>query len=151
MAAFLPNLTKSRCSPHGLGFSRQDRDINVRRIGFVANLLSRNGIVAIVAAISPYRQVREELKKTSTNFIEIYVHAPIAVCESRDVKGLYALARAGQIQHFTGISDLYEEPINPEIICQTDRFTVEQCVNQVLHYLETQGLIILNGQVASRN
>ncbi|MBE8998816.1 adenylyl-sulfate kinase [Nostoc sp. LEGE 12447] len=133
----------------GLGFSRQDRDINVRRIGFVANLLSRNGIVAIVAAISPYRQVREELKKTSTNFIEIYVHAPIAVCESRDVKGLYALARAGQIQHFTGISDPYEEPINPEIICQTDRFTVEQCVNQVLHYLETQGLIILSGQVAS--
>ncbi|MBD2565781.1 MULTISPECIES: adenylyl-sulfate kinase [Nostoc] len=135
----------------GLGFSRQDRDINVRRIGFVANLLSRNGIVAIVAAISPYRQVREELKKTSTNFIEIYIHAPIAVCESRDVKRLYALARAGQIQHFTGISDPYEEPINPEIICQTDRFTVEQCINQVLHYLETQGLIILSGQVASRN
>ncbi|NEU78556.1 adenylyl-sulfate kinase [Nostoc sp. UIC 10630] len=131
----------------GLGFSRQDRDINVRRIGFVANLLSRNGIIALVAAISPYRQVREELKKTSTNFIEIYVHAPIAVCESRDVKGLYALARAGQIQHFTGISDPYEEPINPEIICQTDRFTVEQCVNQVLHYLETQGLIILSGQL----
>jgi adenylylsulfate kinase len=131
----------------GLGFSKQDRDINVRRIGFVANLLSRNGIIAIVAAISPYRQVREELKKTSTNFIEIYVHAPIAVCESRDVKGLYALARAGQIQHFTGISDPYEEPINPEIICQTDQFTVEQCVNQVLHYLETQGLIILSDQL----
>ncbi|QHG20306.1 adenylyl-sulfate kinase [Nostoc sp. ATCC 53789] len=112
----------------GLGFSKQDRDINVRRIGFVANLLSRNGIIAIIAAISPYRQVREELKKTSTKFIEIYVYAPIAVCESRDVKGLYALARAGQIQHFTGISDPYEEPINPEIICQTDRFTVEQCV-----------------------
>ncbi|WP_322746450.1 adenylyl-sulfate kinase [Nostoc sp. LEGE 12450] len=107
----------------------------MRRIGFVANLLSRNGIIAIIAAISPYRQVREELKKTSTNFIEIYVYAPIAVCESRDVKGLYALARAGQIQHFTGISDPYEEPINPEIICQTDRFTIEQCVNQVLHYL----------------
>ncbi|WP_322745409.1 adenylyl-sulfate kinase [Nostoc sp. LEGE 12447] len=97
--------------------------------------------------MSPYRQVREELKKTSTNFIEIYVYAPIAVCESLDVKGLYALARAGQIQHFTGISYPYEEPINPEIICQTDRFTVEQCVNQVLHYLETQGLIILSGQL----
>ncbi|MBW4641516.1 MAG: adenylyl-sulfate kinase [Goleter apudmare HA4340-LM2] len=126
----------------GLGFSKQDRDINVRRIGFVANLLSRNGIIAIAAAISPYREIREELKQTTTNFIEIYVDAPLAVCESRDVKGLYAKAKAGQIQHFTGISDPYEAPINPEIICQTDRFTVEQCVNQVLHYLETQGLII---------
>ncbi|MEA5568811.1 adenylyl-sulfate kinase [Anabaena sp. UHCC 0399] len=125
----------------GLGFSKQDRDTNVQRIGFVANLLSRNGIIAIAAVISPYRQVREELKQTTTNFIEIYVQAALAVCESRDVKGLYAKARAGQIKHFTGISDPYEEPINPDIICQTDQFTVEQCVNQVLHYLETQGLI----------
>ncbi|HIK04192.1 MAG TPA: adenylyl-sulfate kinase [Trichormus sp. M33_DOE_039] len=125
----------------GLGFSKQDRDTNVRRIGFVANLLSRNGIIAIVAAISPYRQVREELKQTTTNFIEIYIQAPLAICESRDVKGLYAKARKGEIKNFTGISDPYEEPINPEIICQTDQFTVEQCVNQVLHYLETQGFI----------
>lgn len=122
----------------GLGFSKQDRDLNVRRIGFVANLLSRNGITALVAAISPYREVREELKQTTTNFIEIYVKAPLAVCESRDVKGLYAKARAGEIKHFTGISDPYEEPTNPEIICQTDIFTVEECVNQVLHYLESQ-------------
>ncbi|WP_414576934.1 adenylyl-sulfate kinase [Anabaena sp. CCY 9402-a] len=125
----------------GLGFSKQDRDTNVQRIGFVANLLSRNGIIAIAAVISPYRQVREELKQTTTNFIEIYVQAALAVCESRDVKGLYAKARAGQIKHFTGISDPYEEPINPDIICQTDQFTVEQCVNQVLHYLETQSFI----------
>lgn len=131
----------------GLGFSKQDRDTNVRRIGFVAELLSRNGIIAIVAAISPYRQVREELKKTSTNLIEIYVQAPLAVCESRDVKGLYALARAGQIQHFTGISDPYEQPINPDIICQTHQFTVEQCVRQVLRYLETQGLIVLGDRL----
>ncbi len=125
----------------GLGFSKQDRDTNVRRIGFVANLLSRNGIIVIVAAISPYREVREELKKTSTNFIEVYVQAPLAVCEFRDVKGLYAKAKAGEIKHFTGISDPYEEPLNPEIICQTDKFTPEQCVKQVLDYLERQNLI----------
>jgi adenylylsulfate kinase len=125
----------------GLGFSKQDRDINVRRIGFVANLLSRNGIIAIASAISPYRQVREELKQTTTNFIEIYVDEPLAVCEARDVKGLYAKAKAGEIQHFTGISDPYEAPINPAIICQTDKFTLEECVNQVLQYLESQGLI----------
>uniref|UniRef100_UPI00186641CF adenylyl-sulfate kinase n=1 Tax=Nostoc sp. MG11 TaxID=2721166 RepID=UPI00186641CF len=111
-----------------------------RRLGFVAQLLSRNGIIAIIAAISPYREVREQLKKTSANFIEVYVKAPIAVCESRDVKGLYAKARAGQIEHFTGISDPYEEPINPDITCLTDKFTVEQCVGQVLEYLESQGL-----------
>ncbi|MBD2211245.1 adenylyl-sulfate kinase [Calothrix sp. FACHB-156] len=137
----------------GLGFSKQDRDTNVRRIGFVANLLSRHGIIAIVAAISPYREVREELKQTTTNFIEIYVQAPLAVCESRDVKGLYAKARAGEIKHFTGISDPYEAPINPDIICQTDNFTVSECVNQVLHYLERQGLMSLveNNKSSQRN
>ncbi|EFA69984.1 adenylyl-sulfate kinase [Cylindrospermopsis raciborskii] len=114
---------------------------NVRRIGFVANLLSRNGIMAIVAAISPYRQVREELKQTTHNFIEIYVDTPLNVCEARDVKGLYAKAKAGLIKNFTGISDPYEVPINPDIICQTDKFTLEQCVNQVLYYLERQGLM----------
>jgi adenylylsulfate kinase len=125
----------------GLGFSKEDRNINVRRIGFVADLLSRNGIIAIVSAISPYRSIREELKQTTTNFVEVYVQAPLAICESRDVKGLYAKARAGQIQNFTGISDPYEEPLNPEIICQTDKFTVEQCVSQVVIYLEKQGYI----------
>ncbi|MTJ12374.1 adenylyl-sulfate kinase [Anabaena sp. UHCC 0187] len=125
----------------GLGFSKEDRDINVRRIGFVANLLSRNGIIAIIAAISPYREIREELKQTTTNFVEVYVQAPLTVCESRDIKGLYAKARAGQIQNFTGISDPYEEPLNPDIICITDKFTVEQCVSQVVIYLEKQGYI----------
>ncbi|QLE53575.1 adenylyl-sulfate kinase (plasmid) [Nostoc sp. C057] len=125
----------------GLGFSKQDRDTNVRRIGFVAELLSRNGIIAIVAAISPYREIREQLKKTSTNFVEVYVNAPLCVCEFRDVKGLYAKAKAGQIKHFTGISDPYEEPLNPEIICQTNKFTPQQCVSQVLDYLEQQEFI----------
>ena len=125
----------------GLGFSKEDRDTNVRRIGFVADLLSRNGVVAIAAAISPYRQVRDQLRRTTTNFVEVYVHAPLSVCESRDVKGLYAKARAGQIQNFTGISDPYEEPLNPEIICMTDKFTVSQCVWKVIRYLEKQNYI----------
>jgi adenylylsulfate kinase len=125
----------------GLGFSKEDRDTNVRRIGFVAELLSRNGIIAIVAAISPYREVRDQLKQTTTNFVEVYVNAPLAVCEFRDVKGLYAKAKVGQVKHFTGISDPYEEPLNPKIICQTDKFTPQQCVNQVLHYLEQKRLI----------
>ncbi|BAY25164.1 adenylyl-sulfate kinase [Calothrix sp. NIES-2100] len=124
-----------------MGFSKQDRDINVRRIGFVADLLSRNGVVAILAAISPYREIREELRQTTTNFVEVYVQAPLAVCESRDVKGLYAKAKTGQIKNFTGISDPYEEPLNPEIICLTDQFTVKQCVCQVVTYLECHSYI----------
>jgi len=126
-----------------LGFSKEDRNINVRRIGFVADLLSRNGVVAIVAAISPYREIREELKQTTTNFVEVYVHAPLAVCESRDVKGLYAKARAGQILNFTGISHPYEEPVNPEVICFTNQFTIKQCVHQVISYLESECYIQL--------
>ncbi len=125
----------------GLGFSKEDRDTNVCRIGFVADLLSRNGVVAIAAAISPYRSIRENLRQTTTNFVEIYVQAPLAVCESRDVKGLYAKARAGQIQNFTGISDPYEEPLNPEITCITDKHTVKECVSQIIIYLEKQAYI----------
>ncbi|MFN6568384.1 adenylyl-sulfate kinase [Dendronalium sp. ChiSLP03b] len=125
----------------GLGFSKEDRDINVRRIGFVADLLSRNGVIAIAAVISPYREIREKLKQTTTNFVEIYVQAPLAVCKSRDVKGLYAKARAGEIQNFTGISDPYEEPLNPEVICSTNQFTIQQCVQQVVSYLESQDYI----------
>ena len=91
----------------GLGFSREDRNTNIRRIGFVANLLSRNGVVVIVAAISPYRDVRNELREKTTNFVEVYINAPLSVCESRDVKGLYAKARLGEIKSFTGIDDCY--------------------------------------------
>ncbi|HEY9675939.1 MAG TPA: adenylyl-sulfate kinase [Waterburya sp.] len=132
----------------GLGFSKQDRDINVRRIGFVANLLSRNGVIAITAAISPYRAIRDEVRQMSANFMEIYVSAPLEVCEARDVKGLYARARAGEIQHFTGIDDPYEEPLNPEVVCYTEQESIEQSVDKVITALERSGYIPVR-QVAS--
>ncbi len=119
-----------------LGFSKEDREINIRRIGFVANLLSRNGIVAIVAAISPYRAIRDEIRMNTENFIEVYVDAPLEVCEARDVKGLYAKARSDKIKNFTGIQDPYEAPINPEIICHTTKESIEECINKVIAELE---------------
>ena len=125
----------------GLGFSKEDRDTNVRRIGFVANLLSRNGIVAITAAISPYRAVRDDVRMMTDHFIEIYVRAPLEVCEARDVKGLYAMARAGEIKGFTGIDDPYEEPVNPDIICDTDRESVEQSAEKVINALERRDFL----------
>ena len=125
----------------GLGFSQEDRDTNIRRIGFVAHLLSRNGVVAMTAAISPYRAIRDEIRAMEPNFVEVYVTAPLEVCESRDVKGLYAKARAGEIKGFTGIDDPYEEPINPEIICYTERESVEESVKKVLTKLEQLGYI----------
>lgn len=125
----------------GLGFSQEDRDTNIRRIGFVANLLSRNGVVAMTAAISPYRAIRDEIRAMEPNFVEVYVTAPLEVCEGRDVKGLYAKARAGEIKGFTGIDDPYEEPVNPEIICYTERESVEESVKKVLTKLEQLGYI----------
>ena len=125
----------------GLGFSKADRDTNVLRIGFVANLLSRNGVVAITAAISPYLAIRDEIRVMEPNFVEIYVKAPLEVCESRDIKGLYAKARAGEIKGFTGIDDPYEEPLNPEIICYTDQETVQESVTKILGKLEELGYI----------
>lgn len=108
------NLTK------GLGFSKEDRDTNIRRIGFVANLLTRNGVIVLVSAISPYRAVREEVRQTIGDFVEVFVNAPLAVCEDRDVKGLYAKARSGEIKGFTGIDDPYEPPTAPDVECRTD-------------------------------
>lgn len=125
----------------GLGFSQEDRDTNIRRIGFVANLLSRNGVVAMTAAISPYRAIRDEIRAMEPNFVEVYITAPLEVCEGRDVKGLYAKARAGEIKGFTGIDDPYEEPLNPEIICYTERESVEESVKKVLSKLEELGYI----------
>ena len=125
----------------GLGFSRQDRDINVRRVGYVANLLSRNGGTVIVSLISPYRAVRDELSSTLNNFIEIYINAPLEVCETRDVKGLYAKARSGQIKVFTGIDDPYEAPLNPDITCHTAAETVEESVVKIMTWLEAAGYL----------
>jgi adenylylsulfate kinase len=125
----------------GLGFSQEDRDTNIRRIGFVAHLLSRNGVAVMTAAISPYRAIRDEIRTMEPNFVEVYITAPLEVCEGRDVKGLYAKARAGEIKGFTGIDDPYEEPLNPEIICYTERESVEESVKKVLTKLEQLGYI----------
>jgi adenylylsulfate kinase len=125
----------------GLGFSKEDRDTNVRRIGFVASLLSRNGVIAIVSAISPYRASREEVRLMSDYFVEVFVDAPLPICESRDVKGLYAQARAGKIKQFTGIDDPYEAPINPEIVCRTSEETIEESTAKVILTLERLGYI----------
>jgi len=120
----------------GLGFSKEDRDTNIRRIGFVAQLLSRNGVVAVVSAISPYRAVRDEVREMVTDFVEVYVKAPLETVMARDVKGLYRKAIAGEIKEFTGISDPYEEPLNPELVLETDKETVEESARKVLTYLE---------------
>ena len=120
----------------GLSFTKEDRDINVRRVGYVANLLSRNGIIVIVSLISPYRAVRDELRYSTKNFVEIYVNASIEVCETRDVKGLYAKARNGQIKSFTGIDDPYEEPLNPHITCYTAKETIDESIVKIINWLE---------------
>ncbi|MGH2443795.1 MAG: adenylyl-sulfate kinase [Chloroflexota bacterium] len=125
----------------GLGFSKADRDANIRRIAFVAKLLSRNGVVAITAAISPYRQLRDEARAEIQNFVEIFVDCPLEVCEQRDVKGLYKKARSGEIQQFTGISDPYEEPSNAEIVVHTDRENPEQDVEIILSKLASLGYL----------
>jgi adenylylsulfate kinase len=119
----------------GLGFSKEDRDINIRRIAFVAHLLQRNGVFVITAAISPYRAIREEARSMIKDFVEVYAEAPLEVCEQRDVKGLYAKARAGEIKGFTGVDDPYEPPPGPEVTCRTDRETVEESAQKVLDKL----------------
>lgn len=125
----------------GLGFSKKDRDINVRRVGFVANLLSRNGVIVIAATISPYQEIRDEIRAINQDFVEVYMNTPLEVCEARDVKGLYAKARAGEIKGFTGIDDPYEVPTNPEVVCESGHETVEQSVNKVIGTLEKLGYI----------
>lgn len=131
----------------GLCFSREDRDTNIRRIGFVANLLSRNGVVAIVAAISPYRAARDEIRRMTENFIEVYINAPLEICEKRDVKGLYAMARAGEVRAFTGINDPYEEPLNADIVCYTSEESVEESIAKVVAELERLNYIPPKPQV----
>jgi len=119
----------------GLGFSKEDRDTNIRRIAFVAHLLQRNGVFVITAAISPYRSVREEARVMIKDFVEVFANAPLEVCEERDVKGLYQKARAGEIKGFTGIDDPYEPPVGPEVVCNTDREAPEESAQKVLDKL----------------
>jgi adenylylsulfate kinase len=115
-----------------LGFSRVDRNENIRRIGFLAQLLTRNGIITLVAAISPYRAARIEVRNKIRRFLEVHVDAPLRVCEKRDPKGLYRRARSGDLHGFTGIDDPYEAPLAPEIRCATDQDTVGTCRDQVI-------------------
>jgi len=125
----------------GLGFSKEDRDINIRRIGFVCHLLSRNGVIAVGAAISPYKAIRDENRKLIGNFVEVYCKCPLEVLIERDVKGLYKKAIAGEIKEFTGVSDPYEPPEDPEVLCETDKESVEQSVSKILRTLEMLKLI----------
>jgi adenylyl-sulfate kinase len=125
----------------GLGFSKEDRDTNIRRIGYVARLLSRNGVIAISAAISPYRDVRDELRAQHERFFEVYMHCTIEKLSERDVKGLYKKALAGEIKNFTGISDPYEAPVNPDLVLDSSTETVEQSLGKLIVRLEEVGYI----------
>jgi adenylylsulfate kinase len=136
----------------GLGFSREDRDTNIARIAFVANLLARNEVPVITAAISPYRETRDAARELigDDKFIEIYIATPLEECEKRDVKGLYAKARSGEIKEFTGISDPYEEPLNPELEIHTTEHEPEESADIIFAYLEENGFLAgeLEGAVA---
>jgi adenylyl-sulfate kinase len=129
----------------GLGFSKEDRDTNIRRIGYVCRLLSRNGVVTISAAISPYSATRDEVRHSveqdGSQFIEVFVKCPIAVLAERDVKGLYKKALAGELEGFTGVSDPYEEPLAPDVVVETDRESVEFSIGKILNTLEQRDLI----------
>ncbi len=126
----------------GLGFSKEDRDTNIRRIGFVCNLLTRNEVVAIAAAISPYREVRDELRRDIGSFVEVYVRCPIEVLAERDVKGLYKKALAGEIKNFTGVDDPYESPLAAEVIVETDIETPDESAARIIAKLEEMSLVV---------
>ena len=128
----------------GLGFSKEDRDVNIRRIGWVASTLTKHGVGVICAAISPYRSVRDEVRasvEAQGTFLEVYAKCPIPVLSDRDPKGLYKKALAGEIKNFTGVSDPYEEPLHPDVVCETDKETVEQSAGKILRRLEELGLL----------
>ncbi len=127
----------------GLGFSREDRNDNIKRIGFVCHLLTRNGIAAIVSAVSPYREARDANRRMIGNFVEVFVNTSAAECEKRDVKGLYKKARAGEIKGFTGVDDPYETPENPEVICDTVKEKPEESAEKVLRRLQELGYLKL--------
>lgn len=124
-----------------LGFSREDRNENIRRVTFVAKLLTRNGVAVLTSFISPYREMREQARREIGDFIEVYVKCPLEVCMQRDVKGMYQKAIRGEIKEFTGISDPYEEPLNPELVLETDRETLEESARRVIEYLKKSGYL----------
>ncbi len=125
----------------GLGFSKEDRDTNIRRIGFVCHLLSRNDVVAIAAAISPYREIRDEIRGQIVSFVEVYCECPIEVLAERDVKGLYKKALAGEIKNFTGVDDPYEAPVSPEVIVHTGAESPEESLARIFTRLEDLSLV----------
>lgn len=125
----------------GLGFSKEDRDTNIRRIGFVCHLLTRNGVFAVSAAISPYKNIRNEVRAQIKDFVEVYVKASLETCIQRDVKGLYKKALAGEIKEFTGVSDPYEPPENPEVVCYTEQETPEESARKIILRLEELGYL----------
>jgi adenylylsulfate kinase len=125
-----------------LGFSPADRAENIRRIGLLAQELTQSGAIVLVAVIAPYRELRATVRKQIGNFVEVYVAAPLAVCEERDPKGMYGRARAGEIKHFTGVDAPYEPPLNPEIVCATDRESIEESVDKILVYLKNMSLFL---------
>jgi adenylylsulfate kinase len=134
------DIARARLSP-GLGFSREDRDAHIRRIGFISELLSRNGVIVVVAVISPYRETRDEVRANIANFVEVFVDCPIPVLTERDVKGLYKRALAGELKHFTGISDPYEAPVSPDVLIRSDQETAEQSLDRIWREIERRGLI----------
>ena len=125
----------------GLGFSREDRDTNIKRIAFVCSLLTRNGVICISAAIAPYREARQWARQEIGNFVEVYVKCPIEVCRQRDVKGLYKLVDEGKITGFTGVDDPYEEPEHPELVVETNKETIEESVGRIFAKLEELGYL----------
>jgi len=125
----------------GLGFSKEDRDINIRRIGFVCNLLTRNGVVAIAAAISPYEEIRQENRKLIKHYVEVFCKCSLEKLVERDVKGLYAKAIKGEIKGFTGVSDPYEEPVNPEVVVNTAEEAIDESIAKIIGKLEQLGYL----------
>ncbi|MEO0254212.1 MAG: adenylyl-sulfate kinase [candidate division WOR-3 bacterium] len=124
-----------------LGFTKEDRLENMRRVSVLADLLTKHGVDVIVALVSPYREGRDKARKLLPLFVEVYVKASLETCEKRDVKGMYKLAREGKIKNFTGVDDPYEEPLNPEIICDTEREKIEESVNKIIKFLEERNFI----------
>jgi adenylylsulfate kinase len=129
----------------GLGFSKEDRDTNIKRIAFVAKLLTRNGVATISAAIAPYREARVWARQEIGHFVEVYIKCPLEVCRQRDVKGLYKLVDEGKIKNFTGVDDPYEEPENPEVVVETDKELIEESVQKIFAKLKELGYLVSEG------